>query len=164
MRHVMSAVVENKPGVLAHIAGLFSSRGYNLDSLSVNATEDKNLSRITLFVEGDDAILEQVRKQLGKIIDVLKVQDFSKENHVQREMMLIKVKATSAKRTEIFQIAEVFEGKIVDIAEEILVIEVSGPEQKIEAMIDVLRPYGIKEVARTGCIAMARSRGSREGS
>lgn len=164
MRHVMSVIVENNPGVLAHIAGLFSGRGYNIDSLSVNATEDKNLSRITLFVEGDDAILEQVRKQLVKIIDVLKVQDFSKEDHVQREIMLIKVKAASAKRTEIFQIAEVFEGKIVDIAEEILVIEVSGPEQKIEAMIDVLRPYGIQEVARTGCIAMARSRRSREGS
>ena len=101
MRHVMSAIVENKPGVLAHIAELFSSRGYNIDSLSVNTTEDRQLSTITLFVEGDDAILEHVRKQLGKVIDVVKVQDFSRENYVQREVMLIKVTATAAKRTEI---------------------------------------------------------------
>ena len=118
------------------------------------------MSTITLFVEGDDAILEQVRKQLGKVIDVVKVQDFSRENYVQREVMLIKVTATAAKRTEIFQIMEVFGGKVVDIAEGAVIIEVSGPEEKIEAFIEVLRPYGIKEVARTGCIAMTRSRKS----
>jgi acetolactate synthase-1/3 small subunit len=152
----MSAIVENKPGVLAHMAGLFSSRGYNIDSLSVNATEDPNLSRITLFVQGDDTILEQVRKQLSKLIDVIKVQDFSQENYVQREIMLIKVNAPAGKRTEIFEISEVFKGEVVDISPQNVIIEVTGPEQKIEALIDVLRPYGIKEVSRTGCIAMAR--------
>ena len=157
MRHVISAVVQNKPGVLSHIAEMFSGRGYNIDSLSVNSTENEQISRVTLFVEGDDTILEQVRKQLGKIIDVLKVQDFSKEDFVQRETMLIKVTATPGKRTEIFQIAEVFKGKIVDIAAKDLIMEITGPEAKIKALIEILRSYGIKEVARTGCIAMARS-------
>jgi acetolactate synthase-1/3 small subunit len=153
----MSAIVQNRPGVLSHIAEMFSSRGYNIDSLSVNTTEDENISRITVFVEGDDSILEQIRKQLGKIIDVVKVQDFSKKDYVQRESMLIKLSAAPGKRTEIFQIAEVFEGKIVDISETDLMIEATGPEGKIEALIEVLRRFGIKEVARTGCIAMART-------
>jgi len=157
MRHVISAVVENKPGVLAHVAEMFSSRGFNIDSLSVNSTENEAISRITLFVEGDDEILEQIRKQLNKIIDVIKVRDFSREDHVQRETMLIKVTASTGKRTEIFQIAEVFGGKIVDISAKDLIMEVTGPEGKIEALIEILRSYGIKEVARTGCIAMARS-------
>jgi len=157
MRHVISAIVENKPGVLSHISEMFSSRGYNIDSLSVNTTESKDISRITLFVEGDDTILEQVRKQLGKLIDVIKVQDFSREDHVQREIMLIKVSADASKRTELFQIAEVFEGKIVDISQKDLVIEIAGPEAKMGALIEILRTYGIKETARTGCIAMARS-------
>ncbi|MFH1707017.1 MAG: acetolactate synthase small subunit [Planctomycetota bacterium] len=157
MRHVMTAIVENKPGVLASIVGLFSGRGYNIDSLSVNSTEDPAQSRVTVFVEGDDGILEQVRKQLSKLIDVIKVQDFSREKYVQRETMLVKVHALPAKRTEIFHLTEMFGGKIVDISEDSLVIEVTGPEEKVVAFVEVARPYGIKEVARSGCIAMART-------
>jgi len=156
MRHVISAVVENKPGVLAHIAGLFAGRGFNIDSLAVGETEDPARSRMTVVVRGDDAVLEQVRKQLGKIVDVIKVTDYGGETIVERDLMLVKVSARPEKRGEIFEIADVFRGKVVDIGSKHLTLEVSGPEEKIDAFIDLLRPYGIKEVVRTGRIALAR--------
>jgi len=128
MRHIISVVVENKPGVLAHIAGLFAGRGFNIDSLAVGETEDESRSRMTVVVRGDDAVLEQVRKQLGKIIDVIKVSDFSGAECVERDLALIKVSARPEKRGEIFEIAEVFRGKVVDIGAKHLTLEISGPE------------------------------------
>jgi len=154
--HVLSALVANRPGVLARVAGLFSSRGYNIDSLAVGETEDPDLSRMTLAVHGDEAVLEQIRKQLGKVIDIIKVQDFHGRDYVQRDLMLIKVSASPAKRSEIFQLCEVFEGKVVDISPKHVVCEIAGPENKIDAFITIMRPYGIREVARTGRIAMLR--------
>lgn len=156
MRHVISAIVENKPGVLAHIAGLFAGRGFNIDSLAVGETEDPMRSRLTVVARGDDAVLEQIRKQLGKIIDVIKVVDFSGADTVERDLMLIKVAASSDRRGEVFEIVEVFRGKVVDIGPKHLTLEVSGPEKKIEVFIDLMKPYGVKELVRTGRIALAR--------
>ena len=159
--HIISALVSNRPGVLARIAGLFSSRGYNIDSLAVGETENADVSRMTISVHGDEAVLEQIRKQLSKLIDVLKVQDFLGREYVQRDLMLIKVSAPAAKRGEILELAKVFEGKIVDISLGHVVVEVTGPEMKVDAFIELMKPYGIREVARTGRIAMLR--GVREG-
>jgi acetolactate synthase-1/3 small subunit len=156
MKHVISAIVENKVGVLARISGLFSGRGFNIDSLSVGETEDPTLSRLTIVVNGDDAILEQVRKQLGKLIDVLKVQDFTGEDHVARDLMFVKTNVPPGKRGEIVELVDVFRGKIVDVGQRDMIIELSGTEDKLDAMLTLLRTYGIKEVARTGCIAMLR--------
>jgi acetolactate synthase-1/3 small subunit len=156
MRHVLSALVQNQPGVLAHISGMLASRGFNIDSLAVGETEDANLSRMTFVVRGDDAELEQVRKQLDKVITVVKVQDISSENFVERDLMLLKVKTTSAQRGEIILLVEMFRGRVVDISPESLMIEISGQENKIEAFIELMRPYGILELARTGRIALVR--------
>jgi acetolactate synthase-1/3 small subunit len=156
MRHIISAIVENKPGVLAHIAGLFAGRGFNIDSLAVGETEDPTRSRMTVVVRGDDSVLEQVRKQLGKIIDVIRVQDFSDTEFVERDLALIKVAVRPEKRGEIFEICEVFRGKVVDLGAKQLTIEISGPEKKVEAFVDLMKPYGIREVVRTGRIAIAR--------
>jgi acetolactate synthase-1/3 small subunit len=156
MRHIISTIVENKPGVLAHIAGLFAGRGFNIDSLAVGETEDPMRSRMTVVVRGDDAVLEQVRKQLGKIVDVIKVLDFSGLECVERDLMLIKITVRPEKRGEVFEIVEVFRGKVVDIGPKHLTLEISGPEKKIEAFIDLMQPYGIREVVRTGRIALAR--------
>ncbi|MDW8223938.1 MAG: acetolactate synthase small subunit [Gemmatales bacterium] len=155
-RHVLSALVMNQPGVLAHISGMLASRGFNIDSLAVSETEDPSLSRMTFVVMGDDAELEQVRKQLQKLITVVKVLDISGENYVERDLMLIKVKAPPEKRHEIFQIVETFRGRVVDIGHRVLMIEISGTEPKIEAFIELMRPYGILELARTGRIALVR--------
>ena len=156
MRHVLSALVQNQPGVLAHISGMLASRGFNIDSLAVGETEDPQLSRMTFVVHGDDAELEQVRKQLGKIITVVKVQDISSEDFVERDLMLIKVNATAPQRSEISLLVEMFRGRVVDITHATLMIEISGQESKIEAFIDLMRPYGILELARTGRIALVR--------
>ncbi len=157
MRHVLSAVVQNVPGVLAHISGMLASRGYNIDSLAVGETEDPQLSRMTFVVVGDDSILEQVRKQLEKIVTVVKVIDISSQDFVERDLMLIKVKAASgASRSEVKELVEVFRGRIVDVCPEDLMIEISGPERKVEAFIELMRPFGIKELVRTGRIAMVR--------
>jgi acetolactate synthase-1/3 small subunit len=156
MRHIISAVVENKPGVLAHISGLFASRGFNIDSLAVGETEDPARSRMTVVVRGDDSVLEQVRKQLSKIIDVIKVTDFEGAEYVERDLMLLKVGVRPEKRTEVFEIVNVFRGRIVDIGPRHLTIEIAGPERKVEAFIDLLKPYGIRELVRTGRIAVAR--------
>jgi acetolactate synthase-1/3 small subunit len=156
MKHIISALVENKPGVLAHVAGMFAARAFNIDSLVVGRTEDPKLSRMTIVVVGDDRVVEQVRKQLAKIVPVVKVQDFVGQPVVARDLMLITITAPPEKRPEILSLIEMFKAKVVDIGTRQLMVEVSGPESKIEAFIDVCKPYGIKNVARTGTIAMPR--------
>jgi acetolactate synthase-1/3 small subunit len=156
MKHIISALVENKPGVLAHVAGMFAARAFNIDSLAVGRTEDPKLSRMTIVVVGDDRVVEQVRKQLAKIVPVVKVQDFAGQPVVARDLMLITISAPPDKRPEILSLMEMFKAKVVDIGAKQLMVEVSGPETKIEAFIDACKPYGIKNVARTGTIAMPR--------
>jgi len=156
MKHIISALVQNKPGVLAHVAGMFAARAFNIDSLVVGRTEDPELSRMTIVVVGDDKVLEQVRKQLAKIVPVVKVQDFVNRPVVARDLILLSVCAPPEKRPEIRALIEMFKAKVVDIGPKFVMVEASGPESKIEAFIDACRPYGIKNVARTGTIAMAR--------
>jgi acetolactate synthase-1/3 small subunit len=156
MRHVLSALVQNQPGVLATIAGMLHSRGFNIDSLAVGETETPNLSRMTFVVQGDDNVLDQVRKQLDKIVTVVRVDDISSENFVERDLMLIKVKCAAGQRPEVFQLSESFRGRVVDIQHGNVMIEISGTEGKVEAFIELMRPYGILELARTGRIAMVR--------
>ncbi len=156
MRHVLSALVQNVPGVLSHIAGMLASRGYNIDSLAVGETEDPQLSRMTFVVVGDDRVLEQVRKQLEKIVTVVRVDDVSSQDHVERDLMLVKVAAPSGKRNEILELTDIFRGRVVDVAAEMVMIEISGQERKIEAFIEMMRPFGIIELVRTGRIAMVR--------
>ena len=157
MRHVLSAVVQNCPGVLAHISGMLASRGYNIDSLAVGETEDPNLSRMTFVVVGDDRVLEQVRKQLEKIVTVVRVVDVSSQDYVERDLMLLKVQAPpGGKRSEIRELVEIFRGKIVDVGAEEMMIEIAGRENKIEAFIERMRGYGITELVRSGRIAMIR--------
>src|SRR5262245_22980292 len=155
-RHVLSALVQNRPGVLAQVSGMFASRSFNIDSLAVGETEDPNLSRITVVVMGDDRHLEQVRKQLEKIVTVVKVHDISSEDYVERDLMLIKIHAPANLRPEIQALIQIFRGRIVDVSPDQLMIEISGQERKIEAFIDQVRPYGIRELARTGRIALVR--------
>lgn len=159
MRHVLSAVVQNRPGVLAHVSGMFASRGFNIDSLAVGETEEPHLSRITVVVMGDDRLLEQVRKQLEKIVTVVKVHDISREDYVERDLMLIKVDAAADRRAEIQGLVEIFRGRVVDVSHDQMMIEIAGQERKIEAFIDAVRPYGIRELARTGRIALVRGAG-----
>jgi len=149
-------LVHNQPGVLAHVSGMLASRGFNIDSLAVGETEDPNLSRMTFVVHGDDAELEQVRKQLDKIVSVVKVQDISSEDYVERDLMLLKVRATAQQRMEIVLLVEMFRARVLDISLGDLMIEISGQEKKIEAFIELMRPYGIVELARTGRIALVR--------
>ncbi len=156
MRHVISALVENKPGVLAHISGMFSARGFNIDSLTVGETEDPRFSRMTVVTTGDDTVIEQVRKQLERVVDVIKVVDFSGQDYVERDLMLIKVHAPPGRRGEVFELAEVFKCKVVDIGPKHIMLEVVGPENKLEALITMLKPYGIKEMARTGRVGLRR--------
>src|SRR5262249_56607145 len=156
MRHVLSALVQNRPGVLAHIAGMLASRNFNIESLAVGETENRDLSRTTFVVAGDDTELEQIRKQLDKIVTVVKVEDISGEDYVERDLMLVKVKADSQQRTDIVLLVEMFRGKVVDISPGSMMVEISGQERKIEAFIELMRPYGIVELARTGRIAMVR--------
>ncbi len=162
MRHVLSALVQNVPGVLSHISGMLASRGYNIDSLAVGETEDPHLSRMTFVVVGDDNILEQVRKQLEKIVTVVRVDDISSQDHVERDLMLVKVAAPAGRRSEIRELSDIFRGRIVDVAPEMVMIELSGEEQKLEAFIEMVRPFGIIELVRTGRIAMVRGGRSEE--
>ena len=157
-RNTLSLLVDNKPGVLSRITGLFSGRGFNIDSLCVAETTDPALSRITLVTQGDMAILEQIKKQLNKLIDVIKVMDFRVTPFVQREMALIKVKAKTEFRAEILRMVDIFRSRIVDVGAEYYIIEVTGDEGKIEALLELLKPMGIKEIARTGAIALAREK------
>ncbi len=156
MRHVISAVVQNVPGVLAHISGMLASRGYNIDSLAVGETEEPHLSRMTFVVVGDDRVLEQVRRQLEKIVTVVKVDDISAQDFVERDLMLIRVRAAASKRREIHELCDIFRARIVDVAKDQVIVEISGQEKKIEAFIEMMRPFGILELARTGRIAMVR--------
>lgn len=157
MRHVISALVQNVPGVLAHVAGMLASRGYNIDSLAVGETEDPHLSRMTFVVVGDDSVLEQVRKQLEKIVTIVRVDDVSAQDYVERDLMLIKVKAKGEARAEVQQLCQIFRGKVVDVGPENIIVEISGQEKKIEAFIDLMRPFEITELVRTGRIAMVRA-------
>ncbi len=157
MRHVLSALVQNVPGVLAHVTGMLASRGFNIDSLAVGETESPELSRMTFVVVGDESVLAQVRKQLEKIVTVVQVEDVSARDHVERDLMLIKVTAKSGQRSEIRELCDIFRGKIVDISDGEVMVEIAGQEKKIEAFIDLMRPFGIIELARTGRIALVRS-------
>jgi acetolactate synthase-1/3 small subunit len=156
LKHTLSVLVENKPGVLARVAGLFSRRGFNIDSLAVGVTESPEISRMTVVVDVEEHSLEQVYKQLNKLINVLKVVDLPDENSVQREMVLVKVKAEAKNRAEIIEIVEIFRGKIVDVGKGTLSIEVTGPGSKLRAFEDLVRPYGVAELVRTGTIALPR--------
>jgi acetolactate synthase-1/3 small subunit len=158
VKHIISALVQNESGVLAHISGLFAGRGFNIDSLTVGETEDPAVSRMTIVAEGDEQILEQIVKQLRKVITVLKVQDFSGKDYVERDLMLIKVNTPPGRRGEIIELVTLFRGRVVDVSASEMVVELSGPEQKIEAFIALVRPYGIKETCRTGRVAMLRGR------
>lgn len=161
MRHVLSAVVQNVPGVLAHVSGMLASRGYNIESLAVGETETADLSRMTFVVVGDDRVLEQIRKQLEKIVTVVKVDNISERDFVERDLMLIKVRAPAgAQRSEIRELVEIFRGRIVDVGASEVMIEISGRENKIQAFIERMRHYGIIELVRTGRIAMVRGAGS----
>lgn len=157
MRHVLSSLVQNQPGVLAHISGMLASRGFNIDSLAVGETEDPHLSRMTFVVMGDDRVLEQVRKQLEKIVTVVRVIDISREDFVERDLMLLRVDAPQERRAEILGLVQVFRGRIVDVGQDQIMVEISGQERKIEAFIELMRPFGIRELARTGRIALVRS-------
>jgi acetolactate synthase-1/3 small subunit len=158
MRHVLSALVQNVPGVLSHVSGMLASRGYNIVSLAVGETENTNLSRMTFVVVGDASVLEQVAKQLEKMVTVVDVIDVSSQDFVERDLMLIKVKAPpGGVRSEIRELSDIFRGRIVDVAPEEVMIEISGQERKIESFIDLMRPFGITELVRTGRIAMVRS-------
>jgi len=157
-RHVISALVQNVPGVLAHISGMLASRGFNIDSLAVGETEEPHLSRMTFVVVGDDRVLEQVGKQLEKIVTVVRVLDISSGDFVERDLLLMRVQApVGAKRSEVRELIDIFRGKIVDVGSQEMIVEISGRENKVQAFIERMRPYGITELVRTGRIAMTRS-------
>ncbi|MBI4317632.1 MAG: acetolactate synthase small subunit [Chloroflexi bacterium] len=157
MKHTVVALVENEPGVLNRVASLFRRRGFNIDSLTVGHTEIPRISRMTIVVDGANTIVEQVVKQLYKVIDVLKVSDVTEDTTVTRELALIKVSATASTRSEIMQIVDIYRAKIVDVASDSLIIEVTGNEDKIESLVQLVRRFGIKEMVRTGKVAMVRS-------
>jgi acetolactate synthase-1/3 small subunit len=156
MRHTLTVLVENNPGVLARVAGLFSRRGFNIDSLSVGRTERPDVSRMTIVVEGDHNVLEQVTKQLHKLIDVIKISDITPEEYVDRELVLLKVNCDPSKRGEVMQVADIFRARIVDLGRKTLILECTGNEGKINAFEESLKQYGIKELVRTGKVAMLR--------
>lgn len=156
MKHTLSVMVENKPGVLARVAGLFSRRGFNIDSLAVGITERPEISRITVVVDVEEHSLEQVYKQLNKLVNVIKVIDLPDENSVQRELLLAKVKADSRTRAEVIEMVNIFRGKIVDVGKGTLTIEITGIGSKLQAFEELLGPYGMVELVRTGSIALAR--------
>lgn len=164
-RHVIAALVTNEPGVLAQVAGMFAARGFNIDSLVVGRTENAELSRMTIVVNGTDAVLEQVRKQLQKLVPVVKVVDYQDTAYVERDLMLVQVSTKTEagdadKREEIITLANLFRAKVVDVSPDRLMIELAGTEEKLEAFIELVRPYGIVELARTGVIAMPRGAAS----
>src|SRR5579864_1251231 len=156
MRHVISALVMNEPGVLANVAGMFAARGFNIDSLVVGRTENPDLSRMTIVVNADDNTVEQVRKQLAKLVPIVSLHDFQGTSYVESDLMLLTVTAPPEKRGEIVHMVNVFEGKVTDVSPITMMIELSGNEEKLERFVELMRPYGIEELARTGVIAMAR--------
>jgi len=155
-RHTISVLVENHFGVLARVSGLFSARGFNITSLAVGETEDSRYSRITIVVAGDESILEQIMKQLNKLIDTIKVVDLSQQESIDRELVLVKVLVNASTRMEIMQIVQSFRAKIVDVMTDSMMVEVTGPSSKVDAMLELLRTYGIKEMSRTGMISLGR--------
>lgn len=157
-KYILSMLVDNQPGVLSRIAGLFSGRGFNIESLCVAETTDPLISRITLVTKGDIHIVEQIKKQLNKVINVIKVLDFTDTTFVQREMALIKVRANPENRAEILRMADIFRSRIVDVSSDCYIVEVTGDEEKLIAFLNLLKPMGIKEIARTGAIALARGK------
>jgi acetolactate synthase-1/3 small subunit len=161
MKHTLSVLVENKPGVLTRVAGLFARRGFNIQSLAVGASEDPNLSRMTITIDGAEHPIDQVTKQLHKLINVVKIRDLDPQNTVAAELMLIKVAAEGDKRTDVLQIAEIFKAKIVDVERRSLVLRAVGAGDKLEALLELLQPIGVLEVTRTGIIAIGRGRGQR---
>lgn len=156
MRHTISVLVENKFGVLSRISGLFSGRGYNIESLTVGETIDPQISIMTIVTTGDDQIIEQITKQLNKLIDVIRVTDMTELDHVEREMVLIKIAPKQENKAEVLRLAEIFRGRVVDSGPTTYTLEVTGDEKKIEAFIELVKPYGIKEFARTGKVAITR--------
>lgn len=155
-KHVLVVLVENKPGVLARVAGLFSRRGYNIESLAVGETVDPSVSRMTITVSGDEIILEQISKQLNKLIDVIKVIDLTSTAYVDREMVLVKVAVSPSSRPEVMQIIDIFRGRIVDVTDHAITVELTGDEKKNQAAVDLLKKFGIKELVRTGTVAISR--------
>ncbi len=155
-KHILVAVVEDKPGVLTRVASLFRRRGFNIQSLAVGHSEQPGLSRMTIVVSGDSAVVEQVRKQLDKLINVMRVSDITEGDIVARELSLIKVKATTSTRNEIIQIVDVFRANVIDVASDSLTVEVTGDENKVSSLFELLRGFGIKEMARTGTVALTR--------
>ena len=158
-KHILSILVENKPGVLTRIAGLFARRGFNIDTLAVGPTDDETLSRITLTLDGAAHPIDQVTKQLHKLVNVIKIRDLEPEETVARELALFKISADSATRGEVMQIVEIFRGKIIDVTKRSVIIEITGTTEKIEAFENMVRPFGLIEMMRTGEIAIARGRG-----
>jgi acetolactate synthase-1/3 small subunit len=156
-KHIISVLVQNQPGVLAHIAGMFAARGFNIDSLVVGRTEDPAFSRMVIASTGDELTLEQIRKQLGKIVTVVKVRDLSEQTIVERDLLLIKVHCPPERRGDLRHITEIFRGSIVDVGPQSVVIQLTGPEDKVEAFVELCRPYGIKQLSRTGVIAVPRA-------
>ena len=156
MKHTISVTVENRPGVLSRVVGLFSGRGFNIESLSVGETIDPEISRITIVTRGDDRIIEQVTKQLRKLIDVIKVTDLTDLNFVDREMILIKISATDKTKAEVLRINDIFRGKIVEVSQNTYTFESTGDGGKIQAFIKMVKPFGVKEIARTGKVAVSR--------
>jgi acetolactate synthase I/III small subunit len=156
MRRIISVLVENKFGVLARVSELFSSRGFNIESLSVGKTLDARLSRITIVVDGDIEIFEEIKKQLNKLINVIKVKDFTDVNHVEREMVLIKVNLSRKTRAELIEIVDIFRAKIIDVGRKSMTVEITGKHNKIQAFIDLVKPFGIVEIVRAGKVAIAR--------
>ncbi|RMH56637.1 MAG: acetolactate synthase small subunit [Candidatus Hydrogenedentota bacterium] len=161
-RHTISVLVENQHGVLARIAGLFAARGFNIDSLTVGRTKDDTLSRMTIVVLADDETLEQIVKQLDRLVTTVRVEDYVGQDIVERELILLKVQPEPEKRNEVFQIVEIFRGKVVDLNPRNLVIEITGSEGKLAAIIEALKPYNVQELARSGKIAMARGKTLRD--
>jgi acetolactate synthase I/III small subunit len=155
-KHTLVAIVQDRPGVLNRMVSLFRRRNFNIDSIAVGHSEEPHLSRVTIVVNGSTAMVEQVRKQLDKLIDVVRVSDITGDKITVRELAMVKVKATSATRSEILEIADIFRANIVDVASNSLTIEITGDEDKIDSMLKLLRGFGIKEIARTGCVAMIR--------
>lgn len=160
-KHILSMLVDNEPGVLSRIAGLFSGRGFNIESLCVAETTDPLISRITLVTLGGMSIVEQIKKQLNKLINVIKVIDFTDTAFVQREMALVKVRAKPEHRAEILRTVDIFRSRVVDVGSQYYIVEITGDEDKINAFLNLLKPMGIKEIARTGAIALAREKGNR---
>ena len=156
MRHIISILLENEAGALSRVANLFSARGYNIDSLTVAPTEDETLSRLTLVTRGSDDVIEQITKQLHKLVDVVKLSDLTEGRHIEREMMLIKVRAVGAARDEAKRLADIFRGRIIDVTETTYAIELTGPGDKLDAFIEAIRSLGIIELARTGVSGIAR--------